>query len=233
MGTDYPGALDTFTNPAPTDGMNLPSHAEQHANANDAIAAIQAELGTNPSGSYDTVKDRLAALAGGGGGGAGGLVLIASGTFAASSGFSVDDVFSSDYDDYLVSLVCTASADLTLAIQLRAGGTDSATGYSSVRSFQYGTTSGVQTDNLGTDEWQVNNLGAVSSPGSTRIDLFSPARPERSSMVGQSAGYFSSTGAIITQFGGSHDVASPFDGMSIRPAGGTITGRWAVYGYPK
>jgi hypothetical protein len=37
-------------------------HAQQHANANDAIEAVQAELGTNPSGSSSTVRSRFETL---------------------------------------------------------------------------------------------------------------------------------------------------------------------------
>lgn len=59
MATSYPGALDTLTNPTGTDYQDTVDHAAQHANANDAIEAIQAELGTDPSGGAATVKDRL------------------------------------------------------------------------------------------------------------------------------------------------------------------------------
>jgi len=69
MATNYPGALDTLTNPASTDRLTSPSHAAQHANANDAIEAIQATLGIDPQGSESTVGARIAALEGGGGGG--------------------------------------------------------------------------------------------------------------------------------------------------------------------
>ena len=62
MATNYPGAIDTYTNPLSSEPMNAPSHAGQHANANDAVESIEAELGTDPSGSYDTVKARLEAL---------------------------------------------------------------------------------------------------------------------------------------------------------------------------
>ena len=67
MATNYPGSLDSLTNPASTDRLTSPSHAAQHANANDAIEAIQATLGTNPQGSESTVGARIAALEGGGG----------------------------------------------------------------------------------------------------------------------------------------------------------------------
>jgi len=47
--TSYPGALDTFTNPTGTDDTSVLSHAAQHANANDAIEALEAKLGTSNS----------------------------------------------------------------------------------------------------------------------------------------------------------------------------------------
>ena len=59
------------------------------------------------------------------GGGGGGLVLVDSGTFSGSSGFSVDGVFDSTYDDYLVVLVTNGSTDIQLGFRLRASGTDS------------------------------------------------------------------------------------------------------------
>ena len=49
MATNYPAGLDNLTNPVTTDPVNSPSHAVQHANANDAIEALQAKVGTNNS----------------------------------------------------------------------------------------------------------------------------------------------------------------------------------------
>jgi hypothetical protein len=45
MATNYPTSLDAFVNPLSTDSQNSPSHSLQHANANDAIEAIEAKLG--------------------------------------------------------------------------------------------------------------------------------------------------------------------------------------------
>ena len=59
MATNYPGSLDNFTNPTSASPINSPSHADQHSNANDAIEAIEGELGTNPKGAKSTVKARL------------------------------------------------------------------------------------------------------------------------------------------------------------------------------
>jgi hypothetical protein len=44
---EFPAAIKTFTNPISTDHMNTLSHAQQHAEANDEITAIQTALGVN------------------------------------------------------------------------------------------------------------------------------------------------------------------------------------------
>jgi len=49
MATNFPTSLDSLTNPATTDQLNSPSHAAQHANANDAIEQLQAKVGVNSS----------------------------------------------------------------------------------------------------------------------------------------------------------------------------------------
>jgi len=61
MATNYPGALDSFTNPTSADALNSSTvpHATQHANLNDAVTAIETELGVSPKGSAATVKARL------------------------------------------------------------------------------------------------------------------------------------------------------------------------------
>jgi hypothetical protein len=61
MASAYPVGIDSFTNPKDTDTLNSATvpHATQHTDANNAIVAIQTELGTNPSGIYSTVAARL------------------------------------------------------------------------------------------------------------------------------------------------------------------------------
>jgi hypothetical protein len=61
MATNYPNSLDNFINPSSTDslGSSTVPHADQHANINDAMEAIQTVIGLNPAGSHLTVKDRI------------------------------------------------------------------------------------------------------------------------------------------------------------------------------
>lgn len=49
MATDFPESLDALTNPQSTDSVQTVSHAAQHANANDAIEALQLKVGVDDS----------------------------------------------------------------------------------------------------------------------------------------------------------------------------------------
>lgn len=64
MASGYPGALDVLTNPISTNTLDDPTvlHDLQHANANDAIEAIQTTLGVNPQGASVSVDARLDAM---------------------------------------------------------------------------------------------------------------------------------------------------------------------------
>jgi hypothetical protein len=61
MATQYPNHLDEFVNPTPQDTLasGVVPHAQQHANLNDAMEAVQTILGINPAGSFLTIKDRM------------------------------------------------------------------------------------------------------------------------------------------------------------------------------
>lgn len=49
MATDFPAALDALANPAAGDTQAGVPHAAQHANANDAVEALQAKVGVDDS----------------------------------------------------------------------------------------------------------------------------------------------------------------------------------------
>ena len=61
MASAYPGALDSFTNPTSTDNLNTTGvlHDVQHSDVNDAVVAVETELGVDPKGTFATVVARL------------------------------------------------------------------------------------------------------------------------------------------------------------------------------
>jgi hypothetical protein len=64
MATNFPNSLDTFTNPTSTDKLNNPDHAEQHANANDAILALETKVGINSSTDTNSHDYKLKEISG-------------------------------------------------------------------------------------------------------------------------------------------------------------------------
>lgn len=66
MATNYPSSLDTFDTIASdkktSDSVGGRTHRDMHNDLADSVEAVQAELGTAPSGDYSTVKARLDAL---------------------------------------------------------------------------------------------------------------------------------------------------------------------------
>lgn len=59
MATSFPGSLDTLTNPTSGDSLSSPSHSGQHANANDAIEALQAKVGVDGSAVATSIDYKL------------------------------------------------------------------------------------------------------------------------------------------------------------------------------
>jgi len=61
MATNFPTALDTLTNPTPTDQLDSVTvpHDLQHANANDALEALQAKVGINSSTDVNSLDYKI------------------------------------------------------------------------------------------------------------------------------------------------------------------------------
>jgi len=62
MATNFPTSLDTLTNPTATDTLDSPPHDTQHANANDAIEALQAKVGIDSSAVTTSLDYKVANL---------------------------------------------------------------------------------------------------------------------------------------------------------------------------
>ena len=64
MAIVYPTTLDSFTNPAATDKRNNPSLAEQQANQNDALEALEAKVGIDSSAVNSSHDFKLSGVTG-------------------------------------------------------------------------------------------------------------------------------------------------------------------------
>lgn len=64
MSTAFPTSLDVLTNPTATDQVAVVDHATQHANANDAIEALQVKVGIDGSAVTTTHTYKLSGVTG-------------------------------------------------------------------------------------------------------------------------------------------------------------------------
>jgi hypothetical protein len=64
MATNFPGSVDSFPRPTSSTTMDASGYEGDVVidNLSDALEAVETELGTNPSGSFATVKARLDAM---------------------------------------------------------------------------------------------------------------------------------------------------------------------------
>lgn len=64
MTSGFPATIDNFVNPTAVDNLNTATkvHHDQHTNVNDAVHAIELELGTNTKGVATSVRARMEAI---------------------------------------------------------------------------------------------------------------------------------------------------------------------------
>lgn len=164
-----------------------------------------------------------------------GLDLITKQDFSAASSVSVNNCFSSTYENYRVVLnYISTSAGVQLRMRMRSAGTDNSTA-SSYEMAVYRVTA----TNVAGMAYAAADAGAIlmdqdaNGYGHAIVDLSSPftAVYTRASLNG--AGGLSGTAVGCNYTGGfAHRVNSSFDGFSLYLGSGTaITGTVRVYGY--
>ena len=155
-----------------------------------------------------------------------GLVHINTTSFSAQSAVNVNDVFTSAFDAYLVVVEATASSgSQNLSARLRASGTD-ATGSNYVRQ-GFRASGGANTAAFG-DTNTSFICGETSATYRNRWELTfnQPATAIATTLQARGSNpFYVNIAALI------HDVATAYDGFSIFPGGGTLTGTVRTYGY--
>jgi hypothetical protein len=165
----------------------------------------------------------------------GALTLITTNTFSAQSSVSINNVFSSTYDNYrLLFTFDSASVNQTYnSIRLRASGSDTSTNYKTFRNYGYtGTVASGDLDPVGTDEWFISDNGtSFNGAGVVDMTIFSPNRAKYSVATVHSAyNWGSYTNATVSEW---QTDSTQFDGFTILVNSGTITGNVSIYGYGK
>lgn len=157
-----------------------------------------------------------------------GMVYVGGSTFSSSSAVNLNNIFTSTYANYKVFFNCTGSTGGVMQIRFRVSGSDnSTTNYEWQRLSVYGTTAA--------PERQQNQTYFLpctinTTQSGAEILVTNPQTANKKLFLGhaiQEAGQGTDQMFLTT---GSFDATTQFDGMSLFPSSGTITGNIRVYG---
>jgi hypothetical protein len=156
------------------------------------------------------------------------MVLLDSTTLSATSSVNIDNVFSSDFDDYMIRVRCSSSAGgSTFGLRLRTSTPSDASGtYAWQELFANSTTiSGGATS--GTGGWRV---GANDTNGrhSMLINLFGASAAVQTSMQSSQQ---RNTGTLAEFSWGDHNQATAYAGFTFFVGSGNMTGTIRTYGF--
>lgn len=161
-----------------------------------------------------------------GGAGLGGLVHINTTTFSAVSSVSLDNVFTSDYENYAIILRALGSVEYTGRGRLRAAGTDNTTANSYILQFVRGISTAASASNNVNNLWDSFFYGDATA-GVARYDFYRPNVAATTFFTGS----FFARNDYVQSVGGYHTQATSYDGITFIASTGTITGTISVYGY--
>lgn len=149
-------------------------------------------------------------------------------TFSAASTVTIDNVFTSGYDAYELLMRFSGSAnDTGLSATLRVGGVNATANYNYQRAFFENTTiSNARV--TGTGSMQLGGSDD-DNPSVIRTIIMNPQAASVTTYT-SNCYYFAASGRMIW-FHGMHTLETAYDGISISPGSGTITGNIEIYGY--
>lgn len=149
--------------------------------------------------------------------------------FTAVTSLSLNGVFTSDYDNYLIVVNGSGSADTGTNFRLRIAGSDASGASDYVYQFllaSSGTVSGAR-DSAQTFG-RIGNLMTTQRSG-IQVHIYGPYLAQATAWRSVTVDGLSD--GRIQDFANTHDLATSYDGFTIYPNSGDFTGTVHVFGY--
>jgi hypothetical protein len=150
-------------------------------------------------------------------------------TFSATTSLSLNGVFTSDYDNYMVTIRATGTNDTYVRCRLRASGVDesSASNYY-VDQYLYALSTTVAASRTTTNGAQSFYFSNAQRSGNTAY-FFAPflAQPTAVREVG-AVGWQNAT---LQEFAWTHSLSNSYDGFTFYPNAGSLSGLLTVFGF--
>jgi hypothetical protein len=159
-------------------------------------------------------------------------LLIAETAFTGASSVSVNNCFTSTYTNYKLILNVPTSSN-AVGFRLRASGTDASTGYYSVNYDMYSHNTAISATAA---QQNTTYIFAGSDKTQTMAEIFNPQLAQVTGFSWQGISWEPLTPraqTTNTNYKGLHNAATAYDGFTIFPITGTMTGTYALYGYAK
>ena len=163
----------------------------------------------------------------GGSSSASGLTLIQTQAFSGVSSQSLSSKFSSTYDNYRLYFNVTSSSTAgDFALRLRSGSTDltGAVYNWKYTYYQVGSTDGTTQASADTKIF----AGYTTSSSAGYIDILNPYLAQKTTVLASSLDLATPTGRTCYA---NVNNSNSYDGLTIFPSGGTITGTVSLYGF--
>jgi hypothetical protein len=160
-----------------------------------------------------------------------GLVYVTNTTLSAASTISINNCFSSTYDNYKIVLTdISPSIQNDVRLNFSTGGTiNSTSNYWMSNTFISGTTISVNEESSQTSFRSVFTSGGSNS--FAWLDIVNPFATANTTVWLQSIGYAS--GIINRSFVGFFNTTTSFDGFKLTVPSGTVSAKVNVFGYRK
>lgn len=158
------------------------------------------------------------------------LVLVTSQTVSAASSVSVNNVFSSSYQNYRIVINANMTANNNVLFRLRASGTDSTTSYYEQEHLYTGTTTAGSRSSIGT-AWNFVRIDNANLWNNAAYDIYGPNLARVTGGTGSQNRNLSSTTISIMNQSLLHDSTVAYDGFTLSVASGTFSGEFRLYGY--
>jgi len=160
----------------------------------------------------------------------GGLTLISTTTFSAVATVTVNDQFSTTYDNYKILLTCTSQTGTTgnILMRMRVGGADNTNNEYTRSKFFWSSANSTGSDSgsTGTSSFLI---GEDATNSFSSIELYAPFLSQRTKHNVQAA---KDNNGIV--YSGSMTVTTSYTGFTLLLSSATnFTGNVSVYGYAK
>lgn len=145
--------------------------------------------------------------------------------FTAVTSLSLNGVFTSGFDNYLVVILTNPSTTAALRMRLRASGTDDSSNQTQQYVSANSTTIGGARQTVTSFDINYGDTG----PSGVSIHLYGPYLAQAT--AGRKIMASNRLGAFIEDYAFTHSATTQFDGATFLVGSGTVSGNIVVFGY--